>query len=441
MSPDVPLKAGSDLDRQALAIEVLKILNRCSSGRECIRELLSAIQEATGFEAVAIRLQEGQDFPYFMSSGFPAQFLEAENSLCEYNACGSPKCGQEGAALLSCMCGLILRGNTLPELPFFTPGGSFWTNSSSQLLESRALESLNTSLRRRCPEEGYESIALIPIVSGSKRIGLLQLNDKRSDCLRLDTVLFFEELGQSIGIAFDRICKERALQEANADLERRVREKTAALESALKEKEALLQEVHHRVKNNLQVVDGLLGLTMNRARQEETLDVCRNIRSQVLGMSLVHHQLYSNARLHEIRFDVYLQRLWQELSRVFPASHIQAHFQLQEITLPLQLAHPCSLAMNEALSNVLKHAFPNEQAGRVWIRMRTEKNLLQLTVADDGIGVPDNIDELANHSLGLKLLKSIVQGQLQGRLEIFHSEGTTVRLHIPYPQDREDHAP
>lgn len=199
-------------ERQRVLARVLGILNRPESGTHMIPKILEAIKEFTGMEAAAIRLGEGQDYPYFTTKGFPASHVKAENTLCAIGPDGKAVIDSVGDPVVECMCGAVIRGRTDASLPFFTKGGSFWTNSTTDLLATATEEQLGGPTRNRCNTEGYESVALVPLRSGDGIVGLIQLNDKRRDRFSPDLIRFFEELGSSIGIALARRRDAEALQ-------------------------------------------------------------------------------------------------------------------------------------------------------------------------------------------------------------------------------------
>ena len=167
-----------------------------------------------GIEAVGIRLNEGDDYPYYVTDGFSEGFVRAEKYLCKYDSAGKIECDGEGNPVLECMCGNVLCGRTDEALPFFTPGGSFWTNSTTDLLASTTEKDRKARTRNRCNGEGYESVALIPFHSGRDIMGLLQLNDHERNRFTPETIRFLEDLGNSIGIALSR----RHAEEAHARL-------------------------------------------------------------------------------------------------------------------------------------------------------------------------------------------------------------------------------
>lgn len=194
--------------RQRLAGRILESLNREVAGLEAIRDVVTLIKEFSGFEAVGIRLHEGDDFPYFEANGFSEGFVQAENYLCVRDKNGKQIYDSQGSPILECMCGNVLSGRTDPTLPFFTESGSFWTNSTTKLLASTRPEDLQSPVRGRCNKAGYESVALIPLRSGDQVVGLLQLNDSRPGRFTTEVIRFLEEIGASIGIALARIAAE-----------------------------------------------------------------------------------------------------------------------------------------------------------------------------------------------------------------------------------------
>jgi PAS domain S-box-containing protein len=187
--------------QKQLTIEILDRLNKAGEGRNIIRDILSAIKDYTGFEAVAIRLKESDDFPYFENSGFPGNFIEAENSICPSGSEVDPK----GTPIYECVCGNVISGQIDTDLPYFTKGGSFWANNTTEQIDYTENADENMNFRNRCVNDGYQSVALIPLRSDEEIIGLLQLNDKNPNRISKDLVLFFEKLGSSIGIAFKRM--------------------------------------------------------------------------------------------------------------------------------------------------------------------------------------------------------------------------------------------
>ncbi len=200
--------------RQTMASQILEILNLRDDYRNKIRNIIKIIRTCTGFESVGIRINNGKDYPYLESTGFGESFLSSENSLLDTDLFQGEKDKRESTDdfSLHCLCGQIIGGTIDRSLPFMTPMGSFWTNHASQILNTSPQIQSIPSLRMRCMMEGYESIALIPLLSNKKTIGLLQINDHRKDIFDLEFISFFEGIGASIGIALEHEQAETAMR-------------------------------------------------------------------------------------------------------------------------------------------------------------------------------------------------------------------------------------
>ena len=204
--------------RRELSSRVLAALNRTDDFTHLIRDLLHHIKEHTAVDAVAIRLREGEDFPYCEMDGFPDSFIKAANRLCTRGDDGRVMRDADGQAALECTCGRVLRGRTDASLPCYTPGGSFWSNSLSEVPPPQEGGPDVSAARHGGASAGYESVALIPLRSGSEIIGLLQLNDRRKGVFSTERVEFLEGIGESIGIAVTRRRTAESLRTAHARL-------------------------------------------------------------------------------------------------------------------------------------------------------------------------------------------------------------------------------
>ncbi len=182
-----------------LSREILQILNKSDDIRYSTMRILSTIKTFTGFDAVGIRMQADEDFPYFIEKGFSDSFILKENSLIERDANGGICRNNDGEACLECICGLVLSDKTEPTNPLFTKGGSCYLNNSTSLLEIPKCDNPFTNPRNRCLHEGYLSIALIPIKAKKKIIGLIQLNDKKENQFTSTIIDILEGIASNIG--------------------------------------------------------------------------------------------------------------------------------------------------------------------------------------------------------------------------------------------------
>ncbi|MCW3990236.1 MAG: GAF domain-containing protein [Candidatus Bathyarchaeota archaeon] len=208
------VKKDREIRCQKVSLKVFEALTRGSDLQSTIGEIMRIVREAFGIEAVGIRLQEGEDYPYFVFDGFHDEHILLENELCVTDLEGQLMRDDVGNPVLDCMCGNILRGRFDPSKPFFTEGGSFWTNSTTELLASTTVEDRLVRTRNTCQGEGYESVALIPIRDDGETLGLLQMNDRRPGCFNMETIGFLEGLGKIIGNSLGRDTRgQEALEE------------------------------------------------------------------------------------------------------------------------------------------------------------------------------------------------------------------------------------
>jgi two-component sensor histidine kinase len=184
--------------------EIIKLINIEDSFVERIPKILNLVKDSIGMEAVGMRLRNGFDFPYYVTKGFPAYFVESENFLCSYDQYGEIERDFKGNPIIECMCGNVICGRTSPSYPFFTPFGSFWSNCTTQLLATTTDEDRQARTRNRCNSEGYESVALIPLKIKNEIVGLLQLNDKRKNMFTLDMINQMEDISLTIGVIFSQ---------------------------------------------------------------------------------------------------------------------------------------------------------------------------------------------------------------------------------------------
>jgi PAS domain S-box-containing protein len=185
---------------------LLRLLNEQDQTRELLRQLADLLRDWTGCEAVAVRLREGEDFPFYEARGFRPEFVGHERSLCRYDPAGRLVLDEAGDVALDCLCGRVLRGRTDPALPCFSRRGSFWVNSLG------APDLPVTPTRAKCLAEGYESLALIPLRHGEQVLGLLQLCDHAPGRFNEALIAFLESAADQIGIALVQKAKMSSLE-------------------------------------------------------------------------------------------------------------------------------------------------------------------------------------------------------------------------------------
>jgi PAS domain S-box-containing protein len=227
---------------------------------------------------------------------------------------------------------------------------------------------------------------------------------------------------------------EQALEQANHALEQRVAERTAALQASLQEKEVLLKEIHHRVKNNLQVITSLLSLQHEAIDDPHALALFAESERRIGSMALVHETLYQTGDLGRFDLAQYIPTLSTQLLHAYGVEphRIAVRLDLAEITLPLDMAVPCGLILNELLSNCLQHAFPEGQSGTIMVTLTHAADRVTLSVRDNGCGVPAHLDLHNTESLGLQLVCALAE-QLNGTVALERTGGTAFTLTFPLP--------
>jgi two-component system, sensor histidine kinase PdtaS len=203
------------------------------------------------------------------------------------------------------------------------------------------------------------------------------------------------------------------------------------IESSLKEKEVLLSEIHHRVKNNMQVIISLLRLQSAKITDEKYVDILKNAVSRIRSMALIHETLYKSKDFANIHFTDYIKDLTNQLVRsyAFNPNKIRLKIDAEDISLALDHAIPCGLIINELISNSLKYAFPKDREGEIKIVIQTiNSDEIELTVSDDGIGISEDIDIENTESLGLQLVHILAEDQLDGTIDLDRDGGTAFKI-------------
>ena len=210
------------------------------------------------------------------------------------------------------------------------------------------------------------------------------------------------------------------------------------LVASLKEKEVLLREIHHRVKNNLQLITGLLDMTRMRTQDETTTGILTDMMLKIQTMAQIHTRLYESKQFGKIGLTGQFRDQVAALSNIYShkGHEISCEIHAEEIFLPVDQALPCALVMNEILSNSYKHAFKGKKHGSIDVTAVQENGHIRITVKDDGIGIPPDFDIGHTNSLGMKLIRTLVKHQLKGSLHINSHHGTEMIVEFPLHMTR-----
>ena len=212
------------------------------------------------------------------------------------------------------------------------------------------------------------------------------------------------------------------------------------LQHSLVEKEILLREVHHRVKNNMQVISGLIELQSTQVTDPEIRRLFQETYNRIKTMALIHESLYRSKDYVHLDFSTYLRELVSYLLASYgrSANEITVDIQLRVTRLDMDVAIPCGLIANELLSNSLKHAFPGGRRGTISIRLEPSgDDRCEFTVSDDGIGVPADFDIRNVKTFGLQLINGLASHQMRGTVDLQRGNGTTVIVRFPCRQEQE----
>jgi PAS domain S-box-containing protein len=225
------------------------------------------------------------------------------------------------------------------------------------------------------------------------------------------------------------------LKASSAELEQRVHERTAELSNTLNERGVLLQEVHHRVKNNLQVISSLMNLQLRGIKDPPTREALQEAQSRVKAISLIHEMLYQSSDYANVPFSEYARKLTAnvfDVVGVAPGS-VSLELAIEDVALAVHKAIPCGLILNELITNALKHGFPNGRRGTVRVALgEVSAGKMQLSVTDDGVGIPAGLDIRHTKSLGMHLVHTLAE-QLGAELEMARDRGTSMKFTFASP--------
>ncbi len=201
------------------------------------------------------------------------------------------------------------------------------------------------------------------------------------------------------------------------------------LKKFLNEKELLLKEIHHRVKNNMQIISSLLNLQAGYLKDKEAVDALKESQARIVSMAMIHENLYRSDNLTGINFENYINHLIRNLFHTYNVSMEKIKFNIiaPDVFLNIDTAIPCGLMINELVTNSIKHAFPKGTSGEITIEMVQDQDEYHLKISDNGVGLPQDLDIDKSSTLGLLLVNSLV-GQLEGSMEVNREQGTSYHI-------------
>lgn len=209
------------------------------------------------------------------------------------------------------------------------------------------------------------------------------------------------------------------------------------LQQSLKEKQVLLEEIHHRVKNNLAIISGLLQLQAFESEEEETRSTLHDSQLRIQSMALVHEMLYQSENFTDISFKTYLNKLIDTIKTTLPFDHqhININIQTEDISMDINQAIPCAILVNELVTNAYKHGFRNQESGTIKVELREGKEQNIISVEDDGIGLPEDFQISEQSSIGMNLIQNLTK-QLSGTLDVHSKNGSYFEIRFDKTKER-----
>jgi two-component sensor histidine kinase/CheY-like chemotaxis protein len=284
------------------------------------------------------------------------------------------------------------------------------------LPDSQGLDTL-----RWVREQARELPIVVVTLLDSEETGLNALKEGAQDYLvkgQMNGSLLF----RSLRYAIERSRIEKELKKSHDHLEEMVAEK-----------ETLLREIHHRVKNNLQLISGLLDMTRMSSSDESTNSILTDIMLKIQTMAQIHTRLYESKHFEKINITDQCRDQITALSNIFSHTghEISCEINPEDVFLPVDQALPCALMLNEILSNAYKHAFKGRKTGKIEISALQVNGQTRITICDNGVGLPDNFEIGRSNSLGITLIRTIVQHQLKGSVMFESQKGTKISMEFP----------
>jgi len=276
----------------------------------------------------------------------------------------------------------------------------------------------------------------VPIISNGEVIGIIDSEHPEKEYFTVEDLETMTTIASMTSSKLTQAFAQENLKKQQNNLETQVSEKTKELNSLVEklthsyeeiseqdaEKEILLKEIHHRVKNNLQIISSLLNIHINTTKNKNEIKVFRDSQSRIKSMALVHERLYAEGDLARISTKGYITELGHQLLFAYDSSeNVKIEMDVEDVKLDIDTFIPLGLILNELLTNSLEHAFPSERKGTISISLKTVEGNISIDFIDDGIGIPKGFDIKSSESLGLELVETL-STQIDGKLLFLENE-------------------
>jgi PAS domain S-box-containing protein len=402
---DITERKKAEIERETM-VEFLRIANATNTPIELVKTAADFFQNQSGCEAVGVRLKEGDEYPYYVTRGFPPEHIRVEDNICARDDAGYVVRDSKGNPLIECMCGSVISGRFDPSKEFFTQKGSFWTNNTTLLLATTTSESRGKT-RNCCNREGYESIALIPLVIGDNRLGLLQLNDKRKGMFSLETIQMWERIADRLASALSRTMSQEALRES----ELRYKDLANHLEALVDERTRQLKDserlaaigtvaamVGHDIRNPLQAIAGDVYIAKTELtaipdspEKQNTVESLREIEKNNDYISKIVSDLQDLAKPLTPRIEeANIEKIFSAvLATIIIPESTAALYDIEKDFPKIKTDQTYLQRILINLSNNAIQAMP--KGGKLTITATTNNGKARIIVQDTGEGIPENV--------------------------------------------------
>jgi two-component sensor histidine kinase len=310
----------------------------------------------------------------------------------------------------------------------------------SQVLAERWMQQVTANQPDGDPAElaymqaaDLKNLVILPMVFQDRVVGLVEISSRRAERSFADHELSLAQLLSNQ--AASAIQNAQLYERAQREIAERLRAEEQ-IRASLQEKELLLKEIHHRVKNNLQVISSLLNLQSKSIEEPSSLEMFKESQNRIRSMALIHEKLYRSDDLVRIDFGEYVRNLAAFLVRSYRSSAgpVSLKVDVRDVALGIDSAVPFGLIINELVSNALKHAFPPDsldgKQGEICAQLHSDSDCVTLIIRDNGVGVPKDFEFQHTESLGMQLVNTLVN-QLDGDIELNSNGGTEFKITFP----------
>ena len=430
---------------QAATVRFLEMSIDSNSVEELINKAVNFFRDQFACDAVGIRLRLGEDYPYYQTSGFPAEFVRLENNLCSYDSKGEIIRDSEGNPVLECMCGNVICGRFDPSLEFFSQNGSFWSNGTTALLANTTDEDRQARTRNRCNGEGYESVALIPLRAGHMNFGLLQINAKREGIFTARSIEHAERLSDQLSIV---------LSKRLADEE--IRTKNLELAEALRHNSEISAMIAHDLKNPVTPIAGYAELLLGGSYGDIPESMVKPL-NVILSSSNILDSLISDfamlASLERGQLEIRTEPVSLSDQIDLTVSHFDSldhqkpfsiRTEVEDVTLTVDPSR-----LQQILSNIINNSIKySKETIDVVIRSELLDSNIMIHISDNGIGISEDViphifesfyrvltedtTTVKGSGLGLAIVKRLL-GLMDGTVTATSTpgEGSTFTITLP----------